>query len=139
MSSTNSQSLGSSLADVSILLVEDNADEREMLEFVLTREGARVIAVGTVREALAAIAASLPDAIVSDITLPEVDGHRFMRELRSLGPECGGTIPAIAVTGWGDAEDRARSIDSGFQLHLAKPVQIETLVAVLVTLVTASR
>jgi CheY-like chemotaxis protein len=68
-----------------------------------------------------------PDVLVSDIGLPDEDGYDLIRRLRSRGPDAGGGIPAIALTAYATADDRARALAAGFQLHLAKPIDPEAL------------
>ena len=90
---------------------------------------------------MAAIRRFQPDVLVSDITLPDKDGFTFVRELRSSGPDEGGWIPAIAVSGHADSSDVREAILAGFQVHIAKPIDPTDLVARLARLVgrTASK
>jgi CheY-like chemotaxis protein len=125
------------LDGVHVLVVDDSDDEREMLAFVLGASGARVTAVASAAAALATIRREPPDALVSDISLPEMDGHGFIRRLRASDPEDGGRIPAVALSGWGGFDEGTQSIDSGFQAYLSKPVEIDTLVAVVAGLAAA--
>ena len=75
-----------------ILVVDDDVDTREFIAFLLEQYGANVTAVASANEALAALTQSLPDILLSDIGMPEVDGCMFMRQLRTLSPEQGGQI-----------------------------------------------
>ena len=114
------------LAGVRVLVVEDEADSCELVVEALTASGAIVVTAGSSQEALAAIGHSgdqeRPHVIVSDIGMPKNDGFVFIRQLRSLKPERGGRIPAIALTGYVNPEDRQRALAAGFDSHLAKPI-----------------
>jgi signal transduction histidine kinase/DNA-binding response OmpR family regulator len=119
-----------SLAGVNILLVDDEADARELFKTLLEQSGARVTAVGSGAEAFSAFADSPPDVVVSDIEMPEENGYDLIRRLRGLPPERGGDIPAVALTAYAGADDRMRALRAGFQIHVSKPVQPAELVAV---------
>lgn len=117
----------STLAGAAVLLVEDDADTREVLVEVLTGAGATVRAVCTAAGALAALDEAAPDLLISDIGLPGEDGYALLRRVRTL-PR-GGDIPAIALTAFAGPDDRRRSREAGFDAHLAKPVTPHDLVA----------
>ena len=117
-----------------ILVVDDNADGRTVTSLVLTQAGASVTAVASVREALDALERERPDALVSDIGLPEEDGYALIRQIRQYEAEHGGFLPAVALTGYARAEDRARILEAGFQAHVPKPVDPVELTAALVTI-----
>lgn len=87
-------------------------------------------AVETAQEALTTLQAGRPDVLVSDLEMPEKDGYWLIAQVRALAPERGGTTPAACLTGLVEPEDRAKVLRAGFQYHLAKPVQIETLIGV---------
>jgi signal transduction histidine kinase len=110
-----------------ILLVEDDADAREVAVAGLEAAGFEVRTVGTAGEALAVLDSWLPEVVVSDIGLPGVDGYEFMKILRSRPPERGGRITALALTAFARGEDAVRARASGYQAHLAKPVSPEDL------------
>jgi CheY-like chemotaxis protein len=76
-----------------------------------------------------------PDVLVSDIGMPKVDGYSLIQQIRTLPPEKGGQIPAIALTAYARVDDHQRAITSGYQCHVAKPVDPEELVQAVVTLV----
>jgi CheY-like chemotaxis protein len=122
------------LEGVRVLVVDDNADIREMLGIVLQQYGAEVRAVASAAEALETLEQSLPDVLVSDIGLPEQDGYGLIRQVRSLRPEQGGSIPALALTAWSGAEDRLRALSAGFHSHLAKPTDPDELATVVARL-----
>jgi CheY-like chemotaxis protein/anti-sigma regulatory factor (Ser/Thr protein kinase) len=118
-----------------ILLVDDEEDTLEMLAAVLAQKGADVKAKTNVPEALETIKGWQPDVIISDIAMPGEDGFSFIRKLRALSPEEGGTIPAIALTAYVGIKERAQVLSSGFQLYVPKPVEPSELLAALVSLV----
>jgi CheY-like chemotaxis protein len=118
-----------SLDGVSVLIVDDEADAREMMAHSLGRAGAQVCCAGSVAEAVACLNHGVPDLIVSDIAMPGEDGYDLVRQLRRA-PDTQG-VPAIAVTAYAREEDRNRAILAGFQRHLAKPVNpLELVIAV---------
>lgn len=122
------------LDGLQLLVVEDNADGRELLSVVLEAAGARVTAVASVAEAFQALAVLQPDALVSDIGLPNEDGYALIRRLRRREGEQGGFLPAVALTGYTRAEDRARVLAAGFQAHVPKPVEPAELTAAIAAL-----
>ncbi|MBD1858671.1 MULTISPECIES: PAS domain-containing protein [Leptolyngbya] len=126
------------LTGVRVLAVDDELDARELLAMVLTMYGAEVLTVTSAAEALIALESFQPDILVSDIGMPEVDGHGLIQQIRALPPEQGGQIPAIALTAYAREEDHQRAITSGFQQQVTKPLEPERLVQVIVTLVRGS-
>jgi CheY-like chemotaxis protein/two-component sensor histidine kinase len=123
-----------SLAGVTVLLVDDDNDTRDMMLEVLTNSGAITIPASSARAALDALRASRPDVIVSDIGMPFEDGYSLIRRVRALSPELGGSIPACAVTGWNSATERQRAISAGYQLHVTKPADPDRLIAAIYSL-----
>ena len=117
------------LDDLHVLLVEDNADGREVMSIMIEQAGARVTGVGSVREVFEALESLQPDALVSDIGLPDEDGYALIRRLRSREAETGGFLPAVAITGFVRTEDRARILAAGFQIHVPKPIDPAELTA----------
>jgi PAS domain S-box-containing protein len=130
---------GPSLEGVRVLVVDDERDSRDLIATVLERQGARVVAVSSAGEALAAIGHEVPDVLVSDIEMPEQSGYDLLREVRALAPERGGRLPAAALTAYASAQDRMKALLSGFQLHVAKPVPPGELVAVVASLAGRTR
>jgi PAS domain S-box-containing protein len=114
------------LDGTSVLLVDDEPDVRAMTEQVLREAGARVRAVGSADEGLAALTQAWPDIILCDIGMPVQDGYDFLRRVRLL--PAGADIPAAAFTAYARPEDRQRAFDAGFRMHLAKPVMPAALV-----------
>src|SRR5262245_7442161 len=114
------------LRGIWVLAIDDEQGSRELISTILQIYGANVIAASSVDEALAQLSdhrlRRLPDVIVSDIEMPEKDGYEFVSQLRQMDESKGGKIPAIALTGFNRASDRARALASGFQMHITKPV-----------------
>lgn len=113
------------LAGVRVLVVDDDADARELIRRVLEDCGAEVNVVRSVEEALAAVRQSEPDVIVSDIGMPGRDGYELMKSLRRSGLK----TPAAALTAFARSEDRTRALSAGFHTHIAKPVSPAELLA----------
>jgi PAS domain S-box-containing protein len=122
------------LSGLHVLLVEDEADSRDLLYLVLHSCGAEVATAGSAAEALELIKSEKFNVIVSDIGMPEEDGFSLIGKIRNLSNEQGGNVPAIALTAYARAEDRVRAIRSGFQMHIAKPVEPAELIAVVANL-----
>jgi CheY-like chemotaxis protein len=96
----------------------------------LTRRQANVTAVSSAGEAIQAITQKRPDVLVSDIAMPDEDGYGLIAKVRSLENGQTDSIPAVAITAYAKEEDRARSLSSGFQIYLAKPVELTELISV---------
>jgi CheY-like chemotaxis protein len=111
-----------------ILLVEDHADVREMLQAALEIEGHTVRAVADGASALAAATTEQPDVAIIDIGLPGIDGYELASALRA---RFDGDLRLIALSGYGLADDLRRSSAAGFEAHLVKPVDLARLAAVL--------
>ena len=137
-SATSPRPRGPRLDALRILVVDDSADGRALTSLLLTQAGARVTAVASVRDALHALSAERPDVLVSDIGLPDEDGYALIRQIRRHEADHGGFLPAVALTGYARAEDRARVLATGFQAHVAKPVEPIELTAA-IALVTNPR
>jgi PAS domain S-box-containing protein len=112
-----------------VLLVEDDADSRQLEEKMLQAAGARVHAVASAAEGLALMREARPQVIVTDIEMPGESGYDLIRKVRGLPFDQGGLTPAIALTAYARTEDRIRSLAAGFQMHLAKPVHPSELTA----------
>ncbi len=116
-----------------ILIVEDDTDSLEILTLTLQMQDATVITANSVQEAMKRFTDEMPDLLISDISLPGQDGFVLIDWVRSLPPEQGGETPAIALTGYAASSDTERLIAAGFQRHVAKPFDIETLIAAIVS------
>ena len=117
------------LHGVRVLVVEDDAEEREFLVALLGAAGADVRSASSATEALATLAWWRPGVLVSDIGLPGGDGYQLMAAVRALPDSA--RLPAAAVTGQTAPEDRRRALRAGFQAHLPKPVDPDRLVHVI--------
>jgi CheY-like chemotaxis protein len=126
------------LNGVEILVVDDDTDAREFVTFLLEQYGARVRAVSSASEALTALTQSVPDVLLSDIGMPDVDGYMLMQQVRTLPPEQGGQIRAIALTAYAGEINYQQAIAAGFQSHISKPVEPAELVAVVISLAKRS-
>ena len=120
-----------SLKGLKILVVDDEADARKMLQMVLSRYGARIETAASAQQALEVFGAFRPDILLSDIGMPDADGYSLIESIRALPDAQGGQTPAVALTAYARGEDRARALEAGFQNHLAKPIAPAKLVAAL--------
>ena len=118
------------LRDLKILIVDDEADSRDLLKFVLSSKGAGVTTANSAAEALEIVSREKFDVIISDVGMPEEDGFSLIRKIRNLPAAQNGRTPAIALTAYARAEDRIQAIQSGFQIHITKPVNHAELIAV---------
>ncbi|AMV38434.1 ATP-binding protein [Planctomyces sp. SH-PL62] len=119
------------LSGVRLLVVDDEGDARDMMQRVFEDCRASVTTVGSAEEALEAYEAGEYDVIVSDIGMPGVDGFELMKRLRKLEADSGrGRTPAVALTAYARPEDRRRVLLSGYQIHVAKPVEPAEIVTV---------
>ncbi|HZG53890.1 MAG TPA: ATP-binding protein [Pyrinomonadaceae bacterium] len=124
----------SSLQGLRVLVVEDEADTRDMLRAVLEHCEIEVITAGSASEALESLVQFQPDVLISDLGMPEDDGYSLIAKVRALPVEQGGQIPAAAITAYVRAEDRTKVLLAGFQLHVPKPIEPAELVAVVANL-----
>jgi CheY-like chemotaxis protein len=110
------------LAGVRVLVVEDHDDTREFVATALAHYGAEVTTATSAQTAMAAFEQARPQVVVSDIAMPGEHGYSLIQTVRALPPERGGRVPALALTAYVRPEDRERVLASGFDQHLAKPV-----------------
>jgi len=122
------------LKNLRILVVEDDQDTQELLKTVLQQHGAEVVTVGSAAAAMTEVRRVKPDVIISDIAMAGENGYELIRKIRSLGPDAGGHTPAIALTAYAGVTDRRRALLAGFQTHLAKPIEPDDLLAVILSL-----
>ena len=108
-----------------MLVVEDNADAREMLRQALLLAGHEVHEAPDGTTALEAIERTQPEVAVVDVGLPGLDGYDLVRQIRASGR--GKAIRCIALTGYGQPDDRRRALEAGFDTHLVKPVDFDAL------------
>jgi signal transduction histidine kinase len=123
------------LGGLRVLAVDDEADTLDLLAITLTNAGATVTTASSANEALEHVRASVPDVIVSDVAMPQVDGYAFLKRLRALEGTDAERVPAIAVTAYARDVDRQAAERAGFQRHLAKPVTPASLVATILEIV----
>jgi PAS domain S-box-containing protein len=117
------------LQGVRVLVVDDEADARDLIRRVLEDCKAEVMTAASAAEAVPILETQRFHVLVSDIGMPVVDGYEFLRQVRLLKSEDGGRIPAIALTAFARSEDRTRALMAGYQVHVAKPVEPAELVA----------
>jgi PAS domain S-box-containing protein len=120
-----------SLANLHVLVVDDDSDARDLVQRLLQLAGATVSMAGSAAEAMERILAERPDVLVCDIGMPGEDGYTFIRRLRSIEETQGSALPAVALSAYARSDDRTKAIRSGFQNHLAKPVESAELLAVI--------
>ena len=117
------------IQDLRILVVDDEADVRGAVAGLLERAGAIVLALESGATIETALLEFRPDVLVLDISMPGEDGYSLIRRIRELSREHGGQVPAVSLTAHARVEDRQRAIDSGFQAHLPKPLNLPSLVS----------
>jgi len=120
---------GAPLAGLRIVVADDQDDSRDLIEFLLTQQGAVVTGAASAAEAFAAVKGHPPDVLLSDIEMPDENGYALIGRVRALAAEEGGAVPAAAMTAHGSREDRDRALAAGFQRHLPKPFQPADLLA----------
>ncbi|MES2016885.1 MAG: ATP-binding protein [Pseudomonadota bacterium] len=123
------------LSQLRVLVVDDEPDARELINRILSDCHASVRTAGSAESALAAILDEVPDVLVSDLGMPDVDGFELLARVRALAPEQGGNIPAVALTAFARSEDRLRALEAGFRAHISKPVEPSELIATVAAMV----
>ncbi len=131
--------LRSELAGLTILVVDDESDARNLLRRLLEDCQVTVLSAANAAEALELVERRRPGLLVSDVGMPGEDGYELLRRVRSLPAEKGGGTPAVALTAYARPEDRVTAILAGFQHHLTKPVQAAELIAILASLARTLR
>jgi len=126
-----------SLHGVRVLLVDDEADAREVVAAVLGHCGADVRVATTAADAITLLAVHRPDVLVCDINMPDQHGYDLLRQIRTLSADEGGKTPAVALTAATTTEDRLRALRAGFQFHVPKPVSAVELACVVAGLARA--
>jgi CheY-like chemotaxis protein len=127
------------LDGIRVLLVDDDDDTRDIIERVLARRGASVVAVPSAPAALETFGSQRFDVLLVDIMMPGMDGYELMRTIRALPADKGGRVPAATLTARAVTDDRLESLRAGFQSHLAKPIEPSELVEVVATLAASAR
>lgn len=134
-----SASAEGSLQGVRVLVVDDEADARDMIAEVLRNVGAVVETARSAADGLERFRLAPPDVLVSDIGMPDEDGYSFMRRIRSLTVSEGARVPSLALTAFTRAEDRTRSLAAGYTTHVGKPVDPNALVSAVANLAYLNR
>jgi two-component system, chemotaxis family, CheB/CheR fusion protein len=122
------------LRDLRVLVVDDEAEARNLLGLMLTSYEAEVRECGSAAEALQMLDEWRPNVLVSDIGMPIEDGYELMRKVRARGPEGGGLVPALALTAYARVEDARRALEAGYQAHMPKPVAPDELATAVASL-----
>ena len=122
------------LQGLTVLVVDDQEDVRELMRIVLSRRGATVVAAESTATALEALDRCRPDVILSDLEMPGEDGYSLIRKVRARSAERGGAVPAAALTAYARTEDRVHSLRAGFHRHVPKPVQPDELAEIVASL-----
>jgi CheY-like chemotaxis protein len=117
-----------------VLAVDDDADARDLVVFLLEDCGASVTAVSNAADALVALTVSVPDLLLSDIGMPDTDGYMLLRQVRALPADRGGVVPAIAITAYAGEIDYQQALAAGFQRHISKPFDPDKLVQTMLDL-----
>jgi CheY-like chemotaxis protein len=131
--------MSEALKGISILVVEDDDDTRDLLKVLLETQSALVTAVASVMEALQAYDQSRPDVIVADIGMPDYNGYTLIGRVRARDREKGKIVPAIALTAFTTAIDRDTVLSAGFQVHMPKPFEPNRLISVIADLAAKYR
>ncbi|RCJ26770.1 two-component system sensor histidine kinase/response regulator [Nostoc minutum NIES-26] len=135
----NHSESGTNLTGIEILVVDDDADMRDLAEFILTQSGAQVKTAASAVQALTLLNQSVPNLLLCDIGMPEMDGYSLIRQIRKWSPQQGGTIPAIALTAYAGEINQQQALTAGFQMHISKPVEPDELVQAIVQLLDPSK
>ena len=122
------------LAGVQVLVVDDEADARELIKRILTDCHAEVRTAASAAEAIRMFRQAPPDVLISDLGMPDVDGFELLTWVRDLGPGAHGEVPALALTAFARSEDKVRALEAGFEAHLPKPVEPSELITVVANL-----
>jgi PAS domain S-box-containing protein len=116
-----------SLSGLRVLVVDDECDARDLVGTLLREAGAAVETAASAAEGFERLTSFRPHVLVSDVGMPDEDGHAFMRRIRALDPALGGNTPSIALTAYTRGEDRAKALAVGFNTHIGKPVNSDAL------------
>ncbi|MBW4661962.1 MAG: PAS domain S-box protein [Drouetiella hepatica Uher 2000/2452] len=122
------------LKGMRVLIVDDEADMREIAAFILEQQGAAVITAASAQEALTVLDHFTPDVLLSDIGMPDMDGYMLIQQVRSRAASDGGQIPAIALSAYAGEFNQQQALAAGFQQHLAKPVEPMVLIEAIANL-----
>jgi len=126
------------LEGIKVLVVDDEPDARDLLDFILQKAGATVELAASTGEALELLQISQPDILVADIGMPGEDGYELIRKVRA-SPQAFALLPALALTAYARAEERAQAFSAGFQSHMTKPVEPAELIATIARMLDEAR
>jgi CheY-like chemotaxis protein len=121
--------MGGALDGTAILVADDDADNREILQYLIGQQGGTVRSAGTARDALEMLNTWTPDLLVLDISMPDIDGYQLLRAIR--GDARLRSVPAVAVTAHAYERDKLRCIEAGFVEHVPKPYDPAVLIDIL--------
>ncbi|MET0385847.1 MAG: ATP-binding protein [Polyangiales bacterium] len=124
------------LKGLHVLVTDDEPETRELIRYLLEQCETRVTTAASAEEALQCMERETFDVLISDIGMPDMDGYALIRRVRTLTPERGGRMPAVALTAYARAEDRTKALRAGFTMHLAKPIEPSELLAVVAVVVS---
>jgi CheY-like chemotaxis protein len=127
------------LEGVTVLVVDDHADTRDLLGAALGQAGAEVVTAADAAQGLSILRERRPDVLLCDLEMPGESGYELMRKVRALSADEGGLTPAIALTAYARDEDRVRTLAAGFQRHIAKPARPDDLSSAVAALAGAIR
>nr|WP_290228130.1 response regulator [Trichocoleus desertorum] len=127
------------MKELQVLVVDNDPDSRHLLSVLFATYGIRTIAAALVCEAIAILQDIKPDLLISELALPGEDGYSLMQQVKALESRHQVQIPAIALTGHGRKDDRVRALAAGFCKHLAKPVDLDELIATVADLTKSPR
>jgi CheY-like chemotaxis protein len=119
---------------LSVLVVDDDADGRELVAVTLENYGAHVLSAASAGEAFDLLRTERVDMLLADIAMPDEDGYQLIRRIRASQLPGHASIPAVALTSFARQEDRQQALQAGFQLHLTKPIDAWALVRAVVSL-----
>lgn len=122
------------LLGITVLVVDDEPDARELVSTILEHHGARVVTCESAAEAFERVKELHPDVLLSDVEMPAESGYALIAKIRRLPPEQGGRTPAAALTAYARLEDRTRALRAGFQMHVPKPLNPSELTAIVASL-----
>ncbi|MEP0983928.1 PAS domain S-box protein [Leptolyngbya sp. FACHB-17] len=126
------------LTGIRVLVVDDEADMRELASFILTQAGAQVTTASSAAETLFLLNQSVPDLLLCDIGMPEMNGYSLIQQIRKWSPDQGGTLKAISLTAYAGEVNQQQALAAGFQMHLSKPVEPEELVKAVSSLIATN-
>jgi signal transduction histidine kinase/CheY-like chemotaxis protein len=126
------------LTGAKIVVIDDDADALDLIETILNDCGVKIFTATNAMQGFSLVQSERPDAIISDIGMPDIDGLSFIRSIRKLEPAEGSGTPAIAFTAFSRSEDRSRALEAGFTRYMSKPVDANELVATLASLIKPS-